>query len=316
MNEHSLESASITADEIRFIKLGRKGEWEQDCIEGPEPCIRLGFRTGHHKESLAGQWKVLTDHWRTTEGRSLGKVTEFLSQVKAFYTLDESTTWITFYKRKLFWCRSHAEVTELEDGSRIRRVIGAWSSTDCKGRELYIDNLSGALTKVQGFRGTICKVEAADYLIRRLNGEVLPEVAQANKALDDLKTALVPLICGLGWKDFELLTDLVFTQAGWQRIGALGKTEKSIDLDLMSPVTGKRAFVQVKSQATLNTFLEYKASFEGMDQYAEMYFVVHTPSPDLADHKETSRITLLTVARLAELVISAGLTTWLLRKVS
>jgi len=26
---------------------------------------------------------------------------------------------------------------------------------------------------------------------------------------------------------------MVFTQAGWQRIGSLGKTEKSIDLDLI-----------------------------------------------------------------------------------
>ena len=129
-----------------------------------------------------------------------------------------------------------------------------------------MDNLSGALTKVQGFRGTICKVEAAAYLIRKLNGETQPEVAKAEQALSELECALVPLICRLGWKDFELLTDLVFTQAGWQRIGSLGKTEKSIDLDLMSPVTGKRAFVQVKSQANLKTFRQYKKSFEGMDE--------------------------------------------------
>jgi len=306
----------VTADEIRFIKLGAKGGWEEDCIEGPEPTIRLGFRTGHHSQSLAGEWEPLRHYWRSVENRTEGKITEFLNQVRAFYTLDESTIWITFYKRKLYWCRAHAEVNELKDGSRIRRVIGEWSSTDRYGRELHVDNLSGALTKVQGFRGTICKVEAADYLIRRLNGEVLPEVAQANDALRQLEKALVPLIRGLGWKDFELLTDLLFTQAGWQRIGALGKTEKSIDLDLMSPVTEKRAFVQVKSQASLKTYLEYKASFEGMNQYDEMYFVVHSPSADLVKHEEASRINLVTVDRLAKLVISAGLTTWLLRKVS
>lgn len=311
-----MKRAPLTADDVRFIKLGEKGYWEKECIEGSKPCIRLGFATGHHAESLAGNWQVLTDHWRKVEARVPGKTTEFLNQVKAFYTLPESALWITFYKRKLHCCRAQTTVTELKDGSRIRRVVGEWSSKDLNGRELHVDNLSGALTKVQGFRGTICKVEAADYLIRKLNGEIQPEIAKAELALSELECALVPLIRRLGWKDFELLTDLIFTQAGWQRIGALGKTEKSIDLDLMSPVTGKRAFVQVKSQANLKTFLEYKASFEGMDQYDEMYFVVHSPAADLAKHREDSAIQLLTVERLVNLVVSAGLTRWVLRKSS
>jgi len=311
-----MKLAPLTADDVRFIKLGEKGRWEKECIEGPHPCLRLGFATGHHAESLAGQWQALTDHWRNVERKTPGKTTEFLNQVKAFYTLGESTLWVTFYKRKLYWCRAHSTVTELRDGSRIRRVIGAWSSTDLKGRELLVDNLSGALTKVQGFRGTICKVKAADYLIRKLNGETQPEVAKAEQALNELECALVPLIRRLGWKDFELLTDLVFTQAGWQRVGALGKTEKSIDLDLMSPVTGRRAFVQVKSQADLKTFLQYKESFEGMDQFDEMYFVVHSPTADLAKHSDDSAIKLVTVTRLAELVVSAGLARWVLRKLS
>jgi len=53
-----------------------------------------------------------------------------------------------------------------------------------------------------------------------------------------------------------------------------------------------------------------------MDQYDEMYFVVHTPAADLAAHHEDSAIELLTVARLAKLVVSAGLTRWVLRKSS
>jgi len=311
-----MKLAPITTKDVRFIKLGEKGRWEKECIEGPKPCIRLGFNTGHHAQSLAGSWQVLTDYWRNVERKTPGKTTEFLNQVKAFYTLGESTLWITFYKRSLYWCRACSTVTELKDGSRVRRAIGAWSSSDLNGRELQVDNLSGALTKVQGFRGTICKVEAADYLIRKVNGEIQPEVGRAEQALNELECALVPLIRRLGWKDFELLTDLVFTQAGWQRIGSLGKTEKSIDLDLLSPVTGKRAFVQVKSQANLETFLQYREKFEGMDQYDEMYFVVHSPAADLAAHVEDSAIVLLTVERLAKLVVSAGLTRWMLRKLS
>jgi hypothetical protein len=74
--------------------------------------------------------------------------------------------------------------------------------------------------------------------------------------------------------------------------------------------------VQVKSQASLETFLRYKADFENMSQYDEMYFAVHSPTQDLADHSEQSDITLLTVNRLAKLVVSAGLTNWLIRKTS
>jgi hypothetical protein len=109
---------------------------------------------------------------------------------------------------------------------------------------------------------------------------------------------------------------MIFTQAGWQRLGSLGKTQKSIDLDLLSPVTGKRAFVQVKSEADLETFLRYKSEFENMNQYDEMYFVVHSPSKQLASYSEPTDVVLLTADRLAKLVISAGLTNWLIRKMS
>jgi hypothetical protein len=306
----------IAAAEIRFIKLGGKGEWEEMCIEGPNPCIRLGFRSNQHKESLAGDWDVIHDYWRNTEEKSLGNATEYTNQVKAFYTLDQTTIWITFYKRKLFWCRASSKVVELPDKTRIRKTIGKWSSQDIYGHELHIDNLSGALTKVQGFRGTICRVDAADYLLKKINGETSSEIIKAEKSLHQLEQSLEILIQKLGWKDFELLTNMIFTQAGWQRLSSLGKTQKSIDLDLLSPVTGKRAFVQVKSQADLKTFLRYKSEFENMNQYDKMYFVVHSPSPELAAYSEQSDVILLTADRLAKLVVSAGLINWLIRKMS
>jgi hypothetical protein len=307
----------IKASQVRFIKLGQKGGWEQDCIEGPVPCIRIGFRSKQHQECLAGNWEAVFHYWSTTGGKTKGKATEFTNQVKTFYTADERTLWITFYKRKLYWCFTSREVEEWPDGTRVRRSLAPWSCRDVKDEELHVDNLSGALTKVQGFRGTICAVEEqADYLLKRLNGDLLPEVAQAVGCLDRLECALQTLIPKLGWKDFELLCDLIFTQAGWQRISSLGKTQKTIDLELLSPVTGKRALVQVKSRADLDTFLHYKAKFEQMAQNDEMYFVVHSPSEELAQHQTESRIVLLTAGRLAKLVVSAGLAQWLIRKVS
>jgi hypothetical protein len=44
-----------------------------------------------------------------------------------------------------------------------------------------------------------------------------------------------------------------------------------------------------------------------------MYFVVHSPTPELAAHQEDD-ITILAGEGLAKLVVSSGLTNWLIRK--
>ena len=303
----------ITASRVQFIKLGEKGKWEKDCIEGLSPCIRLGFRSKQHQESLEGKWDAIWQFWHTF-GKTEGKATEFTNQVKAFYTATEKTLWITFYKRKLWWCFTSEQVQELPDEGRIRKTLAPWSCKDLLGHDLHVDGLSGALTKVQGFRGTICKVTQADYLLERLNGVYPAEVREAEEFLRTLENSIEKLIPRLGWKDFELLCDLIFTQAGWQRISALGKTEKTIDMELQSPVTHKRAVVQVKSEANLKTFLNYKQRFADLDEDAEAYFVVHKPTADLVAYESDGTVFLLTGNRLAELVVSSGLSKWLIQK--
>jgi hypothetical protein len=155
---------------VRFIKLGQKGLWESDCIEGTSPWIRLGFPNPHHADCLAGNWAVLRAYWAAKKTK--GKATEITNQIRDFYTLGEDTMWITFYQRRLFWCFARPQVDILQDGTRSRRVIGSWSSESIKGEELLVENLSGRLTKTQGFRGTICTIGEQDYLVRRINGEV------------------------------------------------------------------------------------------------------------------------------------------------
>lgn len=313
---HVGKGQRVTASGVRFIKLGREGKWEGECIVGLSPCIRLGFRSKQHEECLAGDWEAVFHYWSGEGGKTKGKATEFTNQVKAFYTADERTLWITFYQRKLYWCFAAREVEELDDGTRRRRTLGSWSCRDLDGKELHYDRLSGALTKVQGFRGTICSVEGADYLLKRLNCELLPEVARADACLRKLEDALPALIRKLGWKDFELLCDLIFTQAGWQRLSAVGTTQKTIDLELRSPVSGNLAAVQVKSKADLKIFRDYEARFGELTHYAEIYFAVHTPGKDLAAHEPDSRVVLLTADRLAKLVVAAGLAGWLIQKTS
>lgn len=307
-----------TANNARFIKLGASGEWETECIEATPGLIRLGFNNPLHQQCLAGEWDALTTYMLNDQGKTKGKATEITNQVRDFYTLDENTLWITFYRRQLWWCFASPEVTQLDDGTRVRCTSTGWSNKSIGGSNLFIESLSGSLTKTQGFRGTICSVNAFEYLKRRLCDEVLPEVDAARACLSDLLDSLVPVIRSLNWKDFELLCDLIFSNAGWQRIATLGGTEKSVDLDMVSPVTQRRLFVQVKSRATQDTFQKYLDEFEGHDQYDEMFFIVHSPRGDASTWTIgcDPKIKVLVATDVARLTVTAGLTDWLINKCS
>jgi hypothetical protein len=202
----------------------------------------------------------------------------------------------------------------LPDGSRVRQAIGGWSNKDINGAELRIDRLDGRVTKVRGFRGTICAVELQEYLVRKINGEIQPDVAAAIEALTALRTHAATLIRGLGWKDFELLVELVFSRAGWQRFSVVGSTEKDTDLDLVAPLSGRRAFVQVKSRTDRTEVLDYIARWQ-THGHQEFYMVYHSAAESLDDLQDQSRgIYIMDIAALAERVVMAGLMQWLIDK--
>lgn len=303
----------IAPNKIRFIKLGEGGEWESSCIQ--ENTIRLGYESPHHQDSLTGNWDAVKQFWLQIRNGNGGSSTRDTNQIRDFYELEKDDVWITFHKRKLYWCRAAGEVIELNDGSRVRNVIGGWSFTDINGRTLGIENIDGRVTKVQGFRGTICSIELQDYLVRKINGQTIAEIERAKSTLENLKSNVEELIRGLWWHDFELLIDLVFSKAGWQRFSVLGKTEKDLDIDVYSPVTHKRAFVQIKSTTTLAEIESCIGVFKKYEQFDEMYFVYHTCQEDLSRLKVLPQnIHLLGLKRISTLVVNAGLIEWLITK--
>lgn len=313
-----MTDTAIAPSNIRFIKLGEQGRWEKSCIE--EGTVRFGYESSYHAESLAGDWEPVRQFWLSirTGPRKEATVNNDLRQIRDFYELDSNTLWFTFYNRKLWWCFAQEEVIELEeDKSRIRKAVDGWSCTDLKGRELKVQNLDGRVTATGGFRGTICglKSELHDYFIRKINGSTTKAVDDALTHLALLTKSVQSLISGLSWQDFELLTDLIFTRAGWQRTTELGGVQKSIDLDMFAPVTGRRAFVQVKSQANLSTLLATIEEFQEMEGFDELFFVVHTPDSGIRNYKPNdSNIHVLELHRLADLVVNAGLVQWLINK--
>lgn len=313
-------AAKIAPRRVRYIKLGDGGRWEKACIEGKPGLLYIGFGTADPERfalCIAGKWDELRRAFRA-EAADKGRATNVTHQVRTFFEDDGTILWITFHAQRLFWATTDATppTPRPEMKGAVRRVRGGWRSTDVTGQEeLTMDRLSGALTKLAMYRGTSCDVDVADYAVRRINGEKMREVQRAIEDAGALERSVTALMGMLTPKDFELLVDLVFSASGWRRVGVVGKTQKTIDIDLILPSTQERAFVQVKSHADKGVFADYAARFEELgDAYERMFFVYHSGLEDPPAAQE--RVSVIGPARLATMVIDAGLVNWLIEKVS
>lgn len=302
----------ISPSEALYIKLGSSGQWERKCIYKTQ-TLRLGYVEVDHDACLRGEWNKVQNQ-RESFRSNAGAITRDVNQIRKFYEAGEDVLWVTFYANRLWWCFSKPNVTQLSDKTKTRPVIGKWKCTDIKGRTLRMDQLSGSLISMQAFRGTICSVHEFDYLINKINGTIPKRAKEAQLTLSKLVNRLEKVIQDLYWKDFEILIDLIFRQAGWQRVSPLGETQKTLDLDLLSPITGDRYGVQVKSKASLADFQNYQHQFEDMGGYSRFYFVVHSPSSDLKGTITHGNFELILPHEVARLAIRYGLSEWVIAK--
>jgi hypothetical protein len=250
------------------------------------------------------------------EGKDKGTATRFTNELRLFLEDDGTTLWITFMNERLYWGLVESAPAEPHaDGAGVWRTVRrGWRGTDLGGNPLSKDRLSGALTKLAAYRGTSCDVDVADYVVRRINGQKMPEVERALAASAEMRSSALALMRMLTPKDFELLVDLVFTSSGWRRVGVVGKAQDTLDIDLILPSTGERAFVQVKSKTTSTELADYVAKLgERADLYGRMFYVYHSGEPSVPDDR---RVTLIGPKQMATLVVDAGLTGWLVEKVS
>jgi hypothetical protein len=303
----------INPRSANFIKLGSGGRFEKHCIEVAQ-VIRLGYNEIPHKLCLRGDWEAIREIFIQDSGSDPGSATRHTNQVKAYYEAGDDVLWVTFYNNHLWWCFARPEIMLLPDGSKTRPVKGSWCSTDIEGNPLVMDQLSGSLLSMQGFRGTTCSVREFDYLVRKINAEQSPTEQAALRSFAELVRALVAVIQEFNWKEFELLTDLIFRQAGWQRISQLGKSQKGIDLDLVSPIANERYYVQIKSGAGRKVFDDFIDITVGLDEYSRYYLVVHSPKGNLAKELETDTHKLWLSDDIARLVVRYGLVEWVMGK--
>jgi len=312
---------TITASRALYIKLGEGNAWADLAFS--TQSLRFGFADIPHPEALlavtANDFSSVKRYYEDVRSTVPGTATRYSNEVREFYTASSDVLWITFVGGRLWWCFANTEVfptpsaDEDSTGSRYRNVVGSWSDKDASGQTLWINSLRGSLTTTAGFRGTICRVTEFEYLLRRLNAEETEPTGVARAARLRLIEAIVPLISGLHWKDFELLAELVMTQGGWRRVSATGGPQQTIDLELELPLTGERALVQVKSRLDRETAARIAADLAEAAGGSRIFIVYHTPVEPLSIDREN--VTIIGPHAVAEHVVDLGLVSWIMKKV-
>ena len=307
----------IAPADARYIKLGTGGRLAQACIA--QGVIRLGFDGVPHEACLTGNWEAVRRSLRKPD-RFSGAATNQAQQIEDFYTLGADTLWITFWDGRLWWAFAEPGVVcdpAKDYLTRHRRTVGPWRCTDIAGDQLNVRDFSTKLTQLAAFRGTLCKVSQFDYLVRRINGEAEPLVAEATALQAEFVDLARRLVATLHWRDFEILVDRIFADSGWRRVGVLGETQADVDLIVEQVATGERAFVQVKSRANPAVLEDYIGRFHDYGACDRMFFICHSPNKALLARAANPApdVELWVAETVAEKAIRAGLFEWLIERV-
>lgn len=303
----------IDFDNAYYIKLGRGGKWVESSIGKKK--LRLGWSNQTIEDINVGKWSKILRQLRQ-ESTDKGVATRDCNALKWLAESDSQDIWITFHSSRLWWGRLGKPAMFQDETSKYRLLVDDWSDKDVHGNRLLVSLIPGAISQLQGFRGTACRVKEKEQLRRLLNCQPSEEYGQIEHHRQALIGAVEKGIRHLHWRDFEILVDLVFTQSGWRRRTPVGETLKDVDMELVDPLTGDIYQVQVKAEAGLSDFTRY-AKNVSQDACRKFYFVVHSPSAELAKHdpSEDEQVELFTPRRTAEMVTNLGLVEWLMAKI-
>ena len=303
----------INFNNAYYINLGEKGIWRESSIQ--ENKIRIGWTNISLFDINEKKWNIIECQIQK-DSKNKASATSDFNALKSIIESTDEDIWITFHASKLWWCKVGESKIYEDHISKFRKIKGKWEDCNKNGKPLIINQMSGKLTKTQGFRGTACKFEAKEELNRVLNDRPCPEYQEISEAKTTLINAVAIGLSTLHWKDFEILVDLIFRNSGWRRISLLGKAMKYVDMVLEEPITGDLYQVQVKSSAAKSDFEEYLKQFSSKD-YRKLYFVVHSPAADLNNYRPPlgKNVELILPNRLAGMVVELGLINWLMEKI-
>jgi hypothetical protein len=126
-----------TANDVCYIKLGRKSSWWPLCRA--TDTIRIHFRLFDYELCSAGNWEAARQEYvKRGAKRRDSDVTRAVNQVKEFFALPELTLWMTIEDGDVWWCFAEREVKniyldddqEKREGARLRFVVDRWRNSD------------------------------------------------------------------------------------------------------------------------------------------------------------------------------------------
>lgn len=320
---YALEKVN-NAKNVRYIKLGEGNKNAKHCFE--KGFLVLGFWTYKremYEACIKGDWaavELIIRRERTLErnGVEPKSIKNDLRQVKEFFDDDGTTLWITFDNRKMYWGFGRGANKDFIDETKLqgcyRHMSVGWSCQDISGNFLSMDDISGSISMVSQYRGTICKIKDVEYIKRRICGLTSEVFLRTTEALNCLHLNIIDAIRLLTPTDFELLVEMIFVNSGWRRVGFAGGTEQLVDMILSRPSlidsSKDTVAVQVKSTANQNEYEKYETAIAG--GYKNAFYVFHTGN---IRKVESGVMKLLDAKELAELVVDAGILNWLLERV-
>lgn len=301
-----------------YIKLGEKGIWAEDCILNG--IVRIGWSKVDIDDIKRSNWVVIQNvikKYYDERGKKTGSTQDY-NALKKFCDATNDDIFITFYNKKMYWCKLENTPVQKDGTSKFRRTLNGWSckTTNENSIDLYYNEISGEISKTQAFQGTICSFNKreTDILNRTLNGILHPNVKEIISSKSRICNLMVEILRELHWKDCETLTDLIFLQNGWRRISMAGGSMEFTDMEYYDPINQEKYAVQVKSGAKKENFEKYKSDFHGKG-FRKLFFVVFNPDKSILELKnESADIELFYGEKLSELIFDLGLLEWVLKK--
>ena len=151
-----------------YIRLGKGGEWESSSIR--DGLLRFGWSASLLADVNAGAWDKIKQQLRAARYFAQ-TATRDVNALREIVSSTGEDVWIAFHHSRLWWCRLAPGPVEEDSTSRFRRTAAGWSDSDAAGRTLQIATIPSDISQLQGFRGAVYQVKAADSLRRLLGAE-------------------------------------------------------------------------------------------------------------------------------------------------
>ncbi len=307
------DPSAFSPPAVRYIKLGEGGAFVPEALS--RSILPLAFPDADHELCARGEWEAVQKQL-VARGRPAKEARQDIRELRDFYELPDGTLFVTTAHGHLYWATAGGRVSasRAQEGGlqRERPAEGGWRRDSVTGTPLALHALSSALTRTAAYRRTICRVEAEAYLLRCIRGEAHPLHSKAVALGQQMEQVMGQLLRELHAADLEVLTDLLLRHGGWQRISRLGGSLPEADLLLSQPCTGETAWVQVKARARQGDLNEYIRRFSDNGTFDRFIFVCAKPAKNMQLPVGEPQLQLWSGDTLAQRVINAGLSGWVL----